>query len=149
MVYENEESEREQAINEWLPVTSKRDAKWWYSAFHNVTAMVGAGVLSLRYAMAQLGWGYHNGLIMGCDIVHPLANGANARDANIFVVIHVIGSYQLPCFMWLSICKPKRFSTTWFINWICIILGVLLMVLSPIGGLRSIIVSAKDYKFFS
>ncbi|KAK8627499.1 hypothetical protein V6N13_135110 [Hibiscus sabdariffa] len=57
MVYENEESEREQAINEWLPVTSKRDAKWWYSAFHNVTAMVGAGVLSLPYAMAQLGWG--------------------------------------------------------------------------------------------
>ncbi|KAK8627500.1 hypothetical protein V6N13_135111 [Hibiscus sabdariffa] len=83
--------------------------------------------------------------------------------ANIFVVIHVIGSYQifampvfdmiesflLPCFMWLSICKPKRFSSTWFINWICISLGVLLMVLSPIGGLRSIIVSAKDYKFFS
>ncbi|KAK4426078.1 Lysine histidine transporter 1 [Sesamum alatum] len=31
--------------------------KWWYSAFHNVTAMVGAGVLSFPYAMSELGWG--------------------------------------------------------------------------------------------
>ncbi|KAJ1271364.1 hypothetical protein BS78_06G123400 [Paspalum vaginatum] len=34
-----------------------RRAKWWYVTFHNVTAMVGAGVLSLPYAMAHLGWG--------------------------------------------------------------------------------------------
>ncbi|PKA48161.1 Lysine histidine transporter 1 [Apostasia shenzhenica] len=50
-------SEREKAIDEWLPITSSRNAKWWYSAFHNVTAMVGAGVLSLPYAMSELGWG--------------------------------------------------------------------------------------------
>ncbi|KAH9290638.1 hypothetical protein KI387_034755, partial [Taxus chinensis] len=42
---------------DWLPITSSRDAKWWYAAFHNVTAMVGAGVLSLPYAIAHLGWG--------------------------------------------------------------------------------------------
>ena len=35
--------------------TSRR-AKWWYSTFHIVTAMIGAGVLSLPYAMAYLGW---------------------------------------------------------------------------------------------
>lgn len=35
---------------------SPRRAKWWYATFHNVTAMVGAGVLSLPYAMAHLGW---------------------------------------------------------------------------------------------
>ncbi|XVE92217.1 hypothetical protein REPUB_Repub01dG0077900 [Reevesia pubescens] len=58
-------------------------------------------------------------------------------------------TYYLPCIIWLIICKPKRFSITWIINWVCIVLGVLLMVLSPIGGLRSIIISAKDYKFFS
>ncbi|KAK9806840.1 hypothetical protein WJX72_004583 [[Myrmecia] bisecta] len=40
-----------------LPITGDRNAKWWYSAFHNVTAMVGAGVLGLPYAMAYLGWG--------------------------------------------------------------------------------------------
>jgi len=49
--------EKQKKIDEWLPITSSRDAKWWYSAFHNVTAMVGAGVLSLPYAMSQLGWG--------------------------------------------------------------------------------------------
>ncbi|KAI3748120.1 hypothetical protein L6452_11005 [Arctium lappa] len=48
---------KERAIDEWLPITSSRNAKWWYSAFHNVTAMVGAGVLGLPYAMSQLGWG--------------------------------------------------------------------------------------------
>lgn len=46
----------EKAIDDWLPITSVRNAKWYYSTFHNVTAMVGAGVLSLPYAMSQLGW---------------------------------------------------------------------------------------------
>ncbi|KAF9601869.1 hypothetical protein IFM89_023788 [Coptis chinensis] len=58
-------------------------------------------------------------------------------------------SYFLPCIMWLAIVKPKTFSLSWCINWICIILGVMLMVLPPIGALRSIIISAKTYKFFS
>ncbi|PRQ54158.1 putative amino acid transporter, transmembrane domain-containing protein [Rosa chinensis] len=53
----DEKLAREKAINDWLPITSSRNAKWWYSAFHNVTAMVGAGVLGLPYAMAELGWG--------------------------------------------------------------------------------------------
>ncbi|WVZ07236.1 hypothetical protein V8G54_020582 [Vigna mungo] len=52
-----EELQRQKAIDDWLPITSSRNAKWWYSAFHNVTAMVGAGVLSLPYAMSELGWG--------------------------------------------------------------------------------------------
>ncbi|CAN1187948.1 Lysine histidine transporter 1 [Linum perenne] len=58
-------------------------------------------------------------------------------------------TYFLPCVMWLSICKPKRFSLSWWTNWICIVLGVMLMVLSPIGGLRTIIISAKGYEFYS
>jgi hypothetical protein len=49
-------SKEQQEIDDWLPITSSRNAKWWYSAFHNVTAMVGAGVLSLPYAMSELGW---------------------------------------------------------------------------------------------
>ncbi|CAN6335905.1 unnamed protein product [Urochloa humidicola] len=44
-------------VDDWLPITSSRNAKWYYSAFHNVTAMVGAGVLGLPFAMSQLGWG--------------------------------------------------------------------------------------------
>ncbi|KAJ8445364.1 hypothetical protein Cgig2_010722 [Carnegiea gigantea] len=42
---------------EWEETGPPRRAKWWYSTFHTVTAMVGAGVLSLPYAMAYLGWG--------------------------------------------------------------------------------------------
>lgn len=83
---------------------------------------------------------------------------------------------QLPCIMWLAIYKPRRYSLSWTTNWvcsdlmfppaffplcsfqtdfdfallqICIILGVLLMVLAPIGGLRQIILQAKDYDFYS
>ncbi|KAE8717097.1 Lysine histidine transporter-like 2 [Hibiscus syriacus] len=55
--YDEEQLAKQKAIDDWLPITSSRDAKWWYSAFHNVTAMVGAGVLSLPYAMSELGWG--------------------------------------------------------------------------------------------
>ncbi|KAJ1267095.1 hypothetical protein BS78_07G029800 [Paspalum vaginatum] len=43
--------------DDWLPGNARRKANWWYAAFHNVTAMVGAGVLSLPYAMSELGWG--------------------------------------------------------------------------------------------
>ncbi|KAK7312006.1 hypothetical protein RJT34_10533 [Clitoria ternatea] len=58
-------------------------------------------------------------------------------------------SYFLPCIIWLKLKKPKRFSLSWTINWFCIIFGVLLMTLSPIGALRNIIISAKNYKLFS
>jgi amino acid permease len=39
-----------------LPITASRTAKWWYSAFHNTTAIVGAGVLGLPQAISFLGW---------------------------------------------------------------------------------------------
>ncbi|XP_050373562.1 lysine histidine transporter 1-like [Argentina anserina] len=58
-------------------------------------------------------------------------------------------TYFIPCIMWLILNKPKRFSLSWFVNWFCIILGVLLMVLAPIGALRNIILQAKGFKFFS
>ncbi|KAL8547049.1 hypothetical protein ACS0TY_006682 [Phlomoides rotata] len=57
-------------------------------------------------------------------------------------------TYFLPCIIWLAICKPRRFSLSWFANWVCIILGVLLMVVAPIGGLRQIILQAKTLKFY-
>ncbi|KAJ4798311.1 Histidine amino acid transporter [Rhynchospora pubera] len=58
-------------------------------------------------------------------------------------------TYFIPCVMWLKIHKPKRFSPSWITNWICIIIGTLIMVLSPIGGLRQIILDAKTYKFYN
>lgn len=58
-------------------------------------------------------------------------------------------TYFLPCIMWLAIYKPRKFSVSWITNWICIIFGVCLMIVSPIGGLRQIILQAKTYEFFS
>ncbi|KAI3452532.1 hypothetical protein Pfo_009196 [Paulownia fortunei] len=58
-------------------------------------------------------------------------------------------TYFLPCIMWLAIYKPRKFSLSWLANWICIVLGVILMIIAPIGGLRQIIIQAKDYKFYS
>ncbi|XP_038884357.1 lysine histidine transporter 1-like [Benincasa hispida] len=58
-------------------------------------------------------------------------------------------TYFLPCIMWLAIYKPKKYSLSWWSNWVSIVLGVLLMILAPIGGLRTIILQAKDYKFYS
>ena len=56
MAPQSRETEQVVDLNSWLPVTASRHAKWWYSAFHNVTAMVGAGVLGLPFALSQLGW---------------------------------------------------------------------------------------------
>jgi len=53
---ESRQEEKLKNLDDWLPITSSRTAKWYYSAFHNVTAMVGAGVLGLPFAMSQLGW---------------------------------------------------------------------------------------------
>lgn len=39
-----------------LPVNAETKATWIHSAFHNVTAMVGAGVLGLPFAMKYLLW---------------------------------------------------------------------------------------------
>ncbi|RYR01065.1 hypothetical protein S245_054189 [Arachis hypogaea] len=58
-------------------------------------------------------------------------------------------SYFLPCIIWLKLKKPKKYGLSWTINWICIVIGILIMTLSPIGALRNIIISAKSYKFFS
>ncbi|XVF54003.1 hypothetical protein PTKIN_Ptkin05aG0146600 [Pterospermum kingtungense] len=57
-------------------------------------------------------------------------------------------TYFLSCIMWLAIYKPRRFSLSWWTNWICIIFSVFLMVLSLIGGLRQIILQAKSNKFY-
>ncbi|KAF7836443.1 lysine histidine transporter-like 5 [Senna tora] len=56
MTGNNAQKNQDKNLENWLPITASRKAKWWYSTFHNVTAMVGAGVLGLPYALSQLGW---------------------------------------------------------------------------------------------
>ncbi|CAF1709129.1 unnamed protein product [Brassica oleracea var. botrytis] len=58
-------------------------------------------------------------------------------------------SFFLPSIMWLIIKKPKRFSITWLVNWISIIVGVFIMLASTIGGLRNIIADSSAYRFYA
>ncbi|PKI77028.1 hypothetical protein CRG98_002531 [Punica granatum] len=58
-------------------------------------------------------------------------------------------TYFLPCIMWLAICKPKKFSLSWFTNWACIVIGIMLVIIGPIGGLRQMIIQSKNYRFFA
>ncbi|PPD83893.1 hypothetical protein GOBAR_DD19164 [Gossypium barbadense] len=58
-------------------------------------------------------------------------------------------SYYIPCIIWLVIYKPKRFSLSWFANYICIGIGLILTILGPIGGMISLIHSSQTFKFFS
>ncbi|XP_061345642.1 lysine histidine transporter-like 6 [Gastrolobium bilobum] len=58
-------------------------------------------------------------------------------------------SYFLPSIMWLIIKKPKRFSTSWFINWASIYIGVCIMLASTVGGLRNIVADASSYSFYT
>ncbi|KAL6190532.1 hypothetical protein ACLB2K_036926 [Fragaria x ananassa] len=112
--------------------------------------------------------------------------------ANLFVVVHVIGSYQVfamgvfdmietflvikmkfrPSFVLRFVTRTTYVAITMTIGiaipffggllgffggfafapttyFVCIVLGVLLMILAPIGALRNIILQAKNYEFFS
>ncbi|KAK6931467.1 Amino acid transporter, transmembrane domain [Dillenia turbinata] len=58
-------------------------------------------------------------------------------------------SYFLPSIMWLIIKKPEKFSRSWLINWACIIIGISIMLVSTIGGLRNIVMDASTYRFYT
>ncbi|KAE8728951.1 Lysine histidine transporter 1 [Hibiscus syriacus] len=112
---------KQKEIDDWLPITSSRDAKWWYAAFHNVTAMVGAGVLSLPYAMSHLGWfdRYHElgqhafGEKLGLYIVVPQQL---IVEVGVDIVYMVTGGKSLEKICHLVCDKPcKDIKTTYFI----------------------------------
>jgi hypothetical protein len=42
-----------------------------------------------------------------------------------------------------------RLLAVWFVNIFCIAIGVLLMLGSPIGGMRQSIHDARNFKFYS
>jgi hypothetical protein len=58
-------------------------------------------------------------------------------------------TYFIPSIAWLILRKPNKFGLTWFINVFATVIGVLLMLASPIGGMRQIIHDVKSFKFYS
>lgn len=62
------------------------------------------------------------------------------------VALPVTLSY--PCFMWLSIKKPKRYSLMWTINMVLGVLGMALSILLVIAGVWSIVLKGLKFRFF-
>ncbi|RVW47834.1 Lysine histidine transporter 1 [Vitis vinifera] len=235
---------------------SSRNAKWWYSAFHNVTAMAELGwspgvvilvfswIITL-YTLWQMVEMHEMVPEVGVDIAYMITGGKSLqkfhstrlgdvafayaghnvvleiqatipstpenlpRDrslltvslshwrkprwliaaADLFVVIHVIGSYQIyampvfdmletllvkklhftPCFRLRLITRTLYVAFTMFIAmlipffgsllgflgglvfapttyFICIVLGVILMILAPIGALKTDHPSSQDLR---
>ncbi|KAJ4963222.1 hypothetical protein NE237_023161 [Protea cynaroides] len=54
-----------------------------------------------------------------------------------------------PCFMWIVIKKPKKFSLMWWLNWGLGIMGVVLSGLLVAGGLWTVIDTGIDVSFFN
>ncbi|TVU50257.1 hypothetical protein EJB05_01623, partial [Eragrostis curvula] len=57
-------------------------------------------------------------------------------------------TFAYPCFMWIRIKKPERFTVTWYLNWSLGLLGTAFSLAFSLGGIWSIINSGMKFKFF-
>ncbi|KAM3341567.1 lysine histidine transporter-like 8 [Capsicum galapagoense] len=53
-----------------------------------------------------------------------------------------------PCLMWIMIKKPKRYSSSWFVNWSLGVLGLVLSVVLVFGAIWTIAIQGLDVHFF-
>mmetsp|Transcript_12306 Transcript_12306/g.37020 ORF Transcript_12306/g.37020 Transcript_12306/m.37020 type:complete len:193 (-) Transcript_12306:840-1418(-) len=58
-------------------------------------------------------------------------------------------TFALPAIIWLILKEPRKGSWHWCASYVCIVYGVVTTLFGSIGGLRSIIVSATNYKFYA
>uniref|UniRef100_A0A6N2MWP8 Amino acid transporter transmembrane domain-containing protein n=1 Tax=Salix viminalis TaxID=40686 RepID=A0A6N2MWP8_SALVM len=125
---QNDEAAREKAINDWLPITSSRNAKWWYSTFHNVTAMMVPGKRFDRYhELGQHAFGEKLGLWIVVPQQLVVQVGVN-------IVYMVTGGKSLKKFHDLVCSDCKDIRLTYFI----MIFASLQFVLSHLPNLNSI-----------
>ncbi|KAK6130913.1 hypothetical protein DH2020_035349 [Rehmannia glutinosa] len=57
-------------------------------------------------------------------------------------------TFAYPCFMWVLIKKPTKYSFNWYFNWILGWLGVGFSLAFSIGGIWSMVNSGMKLKFF-
>ena len=57
-------------------------------------------------------------------------------------------TFAYPCFMWLKIKKPPKYSTIWWLNWSLGVLGVILSVLLIAAGIYVVIDTGIQVSFF-
>lgn len=57
-------------------------------------------------------------------------------------------TFAYPCFMWVLIKKPSRFSFNWYLNWSLGIMGIAFSLAFSLGGVWSMVNSGLRLKFF-
>lgn len=57
-------------------------------------------------------------------------------------------TFAYPCFMWVLIKKPTKYSFNWYFNWILGWLGIAFSLAFSIGGIWSMVNSGLKLKFF-
>ena len=102
----------------------KKPLPWWLRAISR--AMFGFGCFFVAVAIPFLG--SFAGLIGGIALPVTLA---------------------YPCFMWLKIKKPKKFSPIWCLNWVLGVLGMILSGILIAAGLYVVIDTGIQVSFFN
>lgn len=57
-------------------------------------------------------------------------------------------TYACPCFLWLKIKKPKKYSLNWWVNWVLGVLGGFLTIMTMTAGIYVIINTGIKVSFF-
>ncbi|OEL13889.1 Lysine histidine transporter-like 8 [Dichanthelium oligosanthes] len=57
-------------------------------------------------------------------------------------------TFAYPCFMWIRVKKPERFSFSWYLNWGLGLLGTAFSLAFLLGGVWSIVSNGMKLKFF-
>eukprot|EP00252_Welwitschia_mirabilis_P006898 TRINITY_DN1784_c0_g1_i1.p1 TRINITY_DN1784_c0_g1~~TRINITY_DN1784_c0_g1_i1.p1 ORF type:complete len:540 (-),score=25.32 TRINITY_DN1784_c0_g1_i1:523-2142(-) len=57
-------------------------------------------------------------------------------------------TFAYPCFMWVCIKKPEKYTSGWYLNWGLGILGIVFSLLFSIGGVWSMVDTGLKFKFF-
>uniref|UniRef100_A0A5K1CNN6 Amino acid transporter transmembrane domain-containing protein n=6 Tax=Nymphaea colorata TaxID=210225 RepID=A0A5K1CNN6_9MAGN len=57
-------------------------------------------------------------------------------------------TFAYPCFMWVLIKKPRRYTFNWYLNWTLGILGTGFSLAFSAGGVWSMVNSGLKLKFF-
>ncbi|KAI3734452.1 hypothetical protein L6452_13920 [Arctium lappa] len=58
-------------------------------------------------------------------------------------------TFAYPCFMWIVMKKPERFSKMWWLNWILGCLGMMLSMLLVFGAIWTIVTRGIEVHFFN
>ncbi|KAK9271236.1 hypothetical protein L1049_026826 [Liquidambar formosana] len=53
-----------------------------------------------------------------------------------------------PCFMWIMIKKPRKYSAIWLLNWALGCLGMVLSIILVTGAIWSIVIKGVEVRFF-